>query len=161
MLAPCNNCPASRLYPAARPITSRNWNPRAGCGLPFPTPLRKQRGPRYAPSPFWVRTCVAVNLVAVQTVPVLWPLAPDSRTIHLREQLTRIAADVAADVAAESHIPVWPVVVLARDYYAAFARVLGPHSVVLISGSHWFSAESRMARRLRKAGLGVIVTKLA
>jgi hypothetical protein len=104
---------------------------------------------------------VAVNLVAVQTVPVLWPLAPDSRTIHLREQLTRIAADVAADVAAESHIPVWPVVVLARDYYGAFARVLGPHSVVLISGRRWFSAESRMARRLRKAGLGVIVTKLA
>ena len=67
----------------------------------------------------------AVDLVAVQVIPLISPLMPDARTSYLSEQLRRIATD--------SDMPVWPAVVLTRDLDLAFRRLLPPGSIVIIA----------------------------
>jgi hypothetical protein len=94
----------------------------------------------------------AVDLVAVQVIHFILPLEPDTRTEFLREQLERIAAD--------SHLPVMPALILTRDSDAAFAQLLPPGAVVLIGAGHWWSREARMARRLRRLGYDVVVAKI-
>jgi hypothetical protein len=91
----------------------------------------------------------AVELIAVQVIPMVCPLTPDSRTLFLHEQLGRIAG--------ESHVPVWPTVVLARDFDFALQRLLSRDSLVLIAVPsnrfrRWMGGEAALARRLKRAG---------
>ena len=96
----------------------------------------------------------AVDLVAVQVIPMVCPLAPDSRTAHLNEQLSRLAS--------ESHVPVWPTVVLTRDLNQAYRFLLPLGSSVLIAVPsnpfrRWTSSEARLAHRLTRAGHDVVL----
>jgi len=98
----------------------------------------------------------AVDLVAVQVIPIVCPLRPDSRTAYLNEQLGRIAS--------ESHVPVWPTVILTRDLDFAFRRLLPLGSLVLIavptSGlQRWIGGEATLARRLKRAGHDVLLAQ--
>ena len=93
-----------------------------------------------------------VDLVAVQVIHYLAPLEPDGRTEFLREQLQRIAAD--------SHIPVTPSIVLTHDDKACLVRVLPPDSLLLVGARRWFSREARLARRLQRLGYDVVVVKI-
>jgi hypothetical protein len=95
---------------------------------------------------------VEVDLLAVQVIHFLLPLEPDSRTRFLSEKLQRIAAD--------SHIPVTPVIVLARDTDSAFTRTVPRDSVMLVAAGHWFSPQARLARRLLRLGYDVLVAPI-
>jgi hypothetical protein len=100
----------------------------------------------------------AIDLVAVQIIPMVCPLIPDARTVHLNEQLGRIAS--------ESHVPVWPTVVLARDLDFAFRRLLPHGSLVLMAVptsriQRWIGGEAALARRLRRAGHDVLFAPAA
>lgn len=94
---------------------------------------------------------VAADLVGVQIVPFQLPLEPDTQTAFLTEQLARIAAD--------SHIPVTPSVVLARSTNEALDRLFPQSSLMVIAARRrWFSKEWTLARRLKRAGYKVVVT---
>jgi hypothetical protein len=98
----------------------------------------------------------AVELIAVQVIPMVCPLTPDSRTAFLNEQLARLAG--------ESHVPVWPAVVLTRDLDQALRRSLPQSSVVLLAVPsnpfrRWMSGEAKLAQRLASAGHDVVLTE--
>jgi hypothetical protein len=98
----------------------------------------------------------AVELIAVQVIPMACPLGPDTRTAHLNDQLSRLAG--------ESHVPVWATVVLTRDLDEAF-RVSLPHgSLVLMAVPsnplrRWLGGEERLAQRLTRAGHDVVLIR--
>jgi hypothetical protein len=96
----------------------------------------------------------AVELVAVQVIPMVCPLTPDSRTAFLNEQLGRLAS--------ESHVPVWPTVVLTRDLDQAFRLFLPHGSLVLIAVPsnpfrQWMGGEAKLVQRLTRAGHNVVL----
>src|ERR1035438_9100841 len=98
----------------------------------------------------------AVDLVAVQVIPMVCPLTPDSRTAFLNEQLGRLAG--------ESHVPVWPTVVLTRDLDQAFRFFLPQGSLVLIAVPSnpfrwWMGGEAKLAQRLTRAGHDVVLAR--
>jgi hypothetical protein len=64
-------------------------------------------------------------------------------------------------LAAESSVETTVRFYLCRDRNATLARVLKPHSLVVLGGGkHWWpTAESRLARRLRKSGHEVILAE--
>jgi hypothetical protein len=97
----------------------------------------------------------AVDLVAVQVIPMACPLMPDARTAFLKEQLGRIAG--------ESQVPAWPTVILTRDLDLVFRRLLPLGSLVLIAVptnplQRWIGGEATWARRFKRAGYDVVLT---
>lgn len=49
---------------------------------------------------------------------------------------------------------------LCRDSWETLNKVLKPHSLVVVGrGNHWWSAENRLARRLRRAGYEVVLAE--
>ncbi len=118
--------------------------------VPYTTP-DATRATLRAAAVFGAGLGVAVDLVAVQAVHFLAPLESDVRTGFLRQQLELIAAN--------SHIPVRPSIVLTHDSDAAFVQTL-PHEPVFIGARNWFSREARLARRLQRLGYDVIVVRI-
>jgi hypothetical protein len=95
-----------------------------------------------------------IMLVAPQVVPYPLPLTSPPVLLDWNERRLRVIADESA---VETIVRIY----LCRDRWQALEQALRPHSVVVIGGRKrwWPTRESRLARRLRRAGHDVILTK--
>ncbi len=97
-----------------------------------------------------------IVLVALQIVPYPRPL--NSSPVRTDFQQRRLCA-IAIEARVETDVRVY----LCRDRLQALGVVLDPHSLVVIGGRKraWPTAETRLARQLRRAGHHVILTVTA
>jgi hypothetical protein len=95
-----------------------------------------------------------IMLVAPQVVPYPLPLTSPPVLLDWNERRLRVIANQSA---VETIVRIY----LCRDRWQALEHVLGPHSVVVVGGRKrwWPTREGRLARRLRRAGHEVILTK--
>lgn len=95
-----------------------------------------------------------IMLVAPQVVPYPLPLASPPVLLDWNERRLRVIADESA---VETIVRIY----LCRDRWQALEQALRPHSVVVVGGRKrwWPTRESRLARRLRRAGHQVILTE--
>ena len=95
-----------------------------------------------------------ITLLVPQVVPYPLPLTSPPVLIDFNEKRFRV-------IAQESRVDTSVQVYLCRDRYETVESVLAPHSVVVL-GFHdrwWPTAETSLARRLRRAGHEVVVTR--
>ena len=95
-----------------------------------------------------------IMLVAPQVVPYPLPLTSPPVLLDWNERRLRVIADESA---VETIVRIY----LCRDRWQALEHVLRPHSLVVVGGPKrwWPTRESRLARRLRRAGHEVILAK--
>jgi hypothetical protein len=95
-----------------------------------------------------------IMLVAPQVVPYPLPLTSPPVLLDWNERRLRVIANQSA---VETIVRIY----LCRDRWQALEHVLGPHSAVVVGGRKrwWPTREGRLARRLRRAGHEVILTK--
>jgi hypothetical protein len=95
-----------------------------------------------------------IMLVAPQVVPYPLPLTSPPVLLDWNERRLRVIADESA---VETIVRIY----LCRDPWRALEQALRPHSVVVVGGRKrwWPTRESRLARRLRRAGHEVILAK--
>jgi hypothetical protein len=95
-----------------------------------------------------------IMLVAPQVVPYPLPLTSPPVLLDWNERRLRVIANQSA---VETIVRIY----LCRDRWQALERLLRPHSVVVVGGPKrwWPTRESRLARRLRRAGHQVILTE--
>ena len=93
-------------------------------------------------------------LVAPQVVPYPLPLTSPPVLLDWNERRLRVIANQSA---VETIVRIY----LCRDCWQALAQVLRPHSLVVVGGRErwWPTREGRLARRLRRAGHEVILTR--
>ena len=96
-----------------------------------------------------------IILVALQVVPYPLPLTKPPVGIDWNERRLRL-------IAGESRVETAVHVCLCRDARQTLESVLGPHSLVVLGGrKHWWpTRESKLARRLRRAGHEVILIEM-
>ena len=95
-----------------------------------------------------------IMLVAPQVVPYPLPLTSPPVLLDWNERRLRVIANQSA---VETIVRIY----LCRDPWQALEHALRPHSLVVVGGRKrwWPTRESRLARRLRRAGHEVILTK--
>jgi hypothetical protein len=95
-----------------------------------------------------------IMLVAPQVVPYPLPLTSPPVLLDWNERRLRVIAN-------QSEVETVVQIYLCRDRWQALGHVLHPHSLVVVGGRRrwWPTCESRLARRLRRAGHEVIFTK--
>ena len=96
-----------------------------------------------------------IILVALQVVPYPLPLTRPPVGIDWNERRLRL-------IAGESRVETIVHVCLCRDGQRTLENALGPHSLVVLGGrKHWWpTRESKLARRLRRAGHEVILIEM-
>lgn len=100
------------------------------------------------------RLSARVVLVVPQVVPYPLPLESPPLLLDWNERRFRV-------IASESPVEASVQLYLCRDRWETLARVLKPHSLVVLGGPRrwWPTSESRLANKLRRAGHEVILTK--
>jgi len=100
------------------------------------------------------RLAARITLVVPQVVPYPLPLESPPVLLDWNERRLRVIAE-------ESPVETTVQIYLCRDRLQTLCKVLKPHSVVVLGGFQrwWPTAESRLARHLRRAGHEVIVAE--
>jgi hypothetical protein len=95
-----------------------------------------------------------ITLVVAQIVPTHLPLDSPPVLIDWNEKRFRT---IASDSPVQTAVQIY----LCRDRWETLSSVLKPHSLVVVGGKKrwWPTAESRLAKKLRKAGHEVIFTE--
>ena len=95
-----------------------------------------------------------IMLVAPQEVPYPLPLTSPPVLLDWNERRLRVMANQSA---VETVVRIY----LCRDRWQALQNLLRPHSLVVVGARNrwWPTRESRLARRLRRAGHEVILTE--
>lgn len=98
------------------------------------------------------RLCARITLLVPQIVPYPLALTDPPVPLYFSERRFRV-------IAGESPIETTVRLYLCRDRFETLARVLRPHSLVVLGGRKrwWPTAEKSLARKLRRAGHEVIL----
>ena len=100
------------------------------------------------------RLCARITLLVPRIVPYPLPITSPPVLLDFNERRFRL-------IACENPVRTTVQIVLCRDRFETLTQVLKPHSLIVMGGRKrwWPTAETKIARKLRRAGHEVILVE--